>query len=83
MVGSISEGFGADWRFFMPVEHINLFSQEALFRLCADSGFGLHSWIRFGSGNTAGSVPAANKCAMDIIAKKHGFGDTLAALFVK
>lgn len=67
----------------MPVEHINLFSQEALFRLCADSGFGLHSWIRFGSGNTAGSVPAANKCAMDIIAKKHGFGDTLAALFVK
>ena len=83
VVGAISEGFGAEWRFFMPVEHINLFSQEALFRLCADSGFSLSSWIRFGSGNTAGSVPTPNKRAMDIVAKKYGFGDTLAALFVK
>lgn len=83
VVGVISESFGADWRFFMPVEHINLFSQDALFCLGAKVGLDLRSWIRFGSGNTSGSMPAPNKRAMDIIAKKHGFGDTLAALFVK
>jgi SAM-dependent methyltransferase len=83
VVGSISEGFGADWRFYMPVEHINLFSQQALFRLCSHTGFDLRSWVRFGSGNTAGSVPPANKRAMDRVAKQHGFGDTLAALYVK
>lgn len=83
VIGVISESFGADWRYFMPVEHINLFTQEALFGLCSDVGFDIRSWVRFGSGNTAGGMPPVNKRAMDVIAKKYGFGDTLAALFVK
>ena len=83
VIGVISTGFGADWRYFMPVEHINLFTQNALFRLCADAGFRIQSWVRFGSGNDSGAVPAANKRAMDFSAKKLGFGDTIATVFVK
>ncbi len=83
VIGVISTGFGADWRYFMPVEHINLFTQNALFRVCTDAGFRIQSWIRFGSGNEAGTVPASNKRAMDLSAKKLGFGDTIAAVFVK
>lgn len=83
VIGTISTGFGADWRYFIPVEHINLFTQNALFRMCADTGFLIQSWVRFGSGNEAGTVPAPNKRAMDLSAKKLGFGDTIAAVFVK
>ena len=39
--------------------------------------------MRFGSGNTAGTVPQANKRAMDRIAKQYGFGDTIAVWLVK
>ena len=83
VIGSISASFGEHWRYFMPVEHLNLFTQNALFRMCVEVGFRVESWIRFGSGNDDGSVPAPNKHAMDIIAKKHGFGDTIAVLFIK
>jgi SAM-dependent methyltransferase len=83
VVGPIAEAFGADWRFFMPIEHINLFTQDALFRLCRDEGFRLRSWVSFGSGNDSGVVPPANKRAMDAVAKRLGVGDVLAAWFVK
>jgi 2-polyprenyl-3-methyl-5-hydroxy-6-metoxy-1,4-benzoquinol methylase len=82
-VGVISESFREDWRFYMPVEHINLFSQIALFNLCRDAGFSINGWIRFGSGNDSGVVPAANKRAMDRVAKQLGCGDTIAAWFIK
>ena len=83
VIGVISDNFGKDWRFFMPVEHINLLTQDALFNLCVAAGFSIQSWVRFGSGNDSGSMPVINKRAMDTISKKLGFGDTLAALFVK
>lgn len=83
VIGAVSQAFGEHWRYFMPVEHINLFPQNALFRACVEAGFAVKKWIRFGSGNDSGTVPAPNKRAMDIIAKRHGYGDTLAALFVK
>jgi len=83
VVGAISNAFGSHWRYLMPIEHINLFSQDALFRLCRDSGFTLKSWVRFGSGNDSGTVPAPNKRAMDAVAKMLGIGDTLAAWFAK
>jgi spore maturation protein CgeB len=81
--GEISEQFGEKWRFLLPFEHINLFSPDALVQLCRDHGFDLKSLVRFGSGNDSGAVPAPNKRAMDAIAKKLGFGDTMAACFVK
>jgi hypothetical protein len=67
----------------MPVEHINLFSQSALFALATNCGFHIRSFVSFGSGNTADTVPALNKRAMDKMVKKLGCGDVLATLFVK
>jgi 2-polyprenyl-3-methyl-5-hydroxy-6-metoxy-1,4-benzoquinol methylase len=83
VIGSISFSFGKDWRFFMPVEHINLFTQNALFSLAIQCGFIVKSWVRFGSGNDSGALPAANKRAMDSVAKQKGFGDTIAVLLIK
>lgn len=76
--GIIAEEFGKDWRFFMPIEHIHLFTQKGLFRLLYQKGFIINSWVRFGSGNDSGVVPVINKKAMDRIAKKIGIGDTFS-----
>lgn len=83
VIGMVSEAFGANWRYFMPTEHINLFTMDALVRHAANVGFSLRSHIRFGSGNDSEAVPATNKRAMDLIAKKAGFGDTLALWLIK
>jgi len=83
VIGAISRGFGASWRYFLPVEHLNLFTQQSLFKVCVEAGFDVRRWVRFGSGNTAGTVPDANKRAMDRIAKQYGFGDTMAVWLVK
>lgn len=83
VIGMVSEAFGANWRYFMPTEHINLFPIDALIRLCCSAGFALQSHVRFGSGNDSEQVPAPNKRAMDMIAKKSGFGDTLAIWMIK
>jgi 2-polyprenyl-3-methyl-5-hydroxy-6-metoxy-1,4-benzoquinol methylase len=82
-VGPVASAFGEHWRFYMPVEHINLFTQAALFRICRDAGFTLKSWVSFGSGNDSGVVPPVNKRAMDTLTKKLGVGDVVAAWFVK
>jgi len=83
VIGAISRGFGANWRYFLPVEHLNLFTQQSLFSTCVEAGFDVRRWVRFGSGNTAGTVPDANKRAMDRVAKQYGFGDTMAVWLVK
>jgi SAM-dependent methyltransferase len=83
VVGPISAAFGQDWRFFMPTEHVNLFTAEGLVALCEQSGFTFHASVRFGSGNDSGAVPPANKRAMDRLAKSLQIGDTMAAWFVK
>ncbi|MDP4744667.1 MAG: class I SAM-dependent methyltransferase [Porticoccaceae bacterium] len=83
VIGMISEAFGAQWRYFMPTEHINLFPIDALIQLCNGVGFALQGQVRFGSGNTSEVVPSINKLAMDALAKKAGFGDTLALWMVK
>ena len=83
VIGMISEAFGADWRYFMPTEHINLFTVDALIRVCNNTGFSVQKHVRFGSGNNGEVVPVINKRAMDIIAKKAGFGDTLALWMIK
>ena len=80
--GAVSESFGENWRFFMPTEHIHLFSQESLFRILARSGFQPRSWVRFGSGYTAGMIPDAQKKAADAAAKKNRTGDTISVLCV-
>jgi SAM-dependent methyltransferase len=83
VVGIVSQAFGENWRYFIPIEHINLFSQDALFNLARSTGFSIKSWVRFGSGNNSGQIPPSNKKAMDSIAKQLAFGDTLCVWFVK
>jgi 2-polyprenyl-3-methyl-5-hydroxy-6-metoxy-1,4-benzoquinol methylase len=75
--GTISELFADSWLYYMPMEHIHLFSQESLFKLLSDTGFSVVSWVRFGSCNPKGSIPDVNKKAMDTIAKRMGIGDTI------
>ena len=83
VIGSVSASFGENWRYFMPIEHINLFTQKSLFKKCIDTGFKIDSWVRFGSGNDGKDTNVPNKLAMDQIAKQYGFGDTLAVLLIK
>lgn len=75
--GKISELFGEKWLYYLPVQHIHLFSQEALFKLLSDTGFSIVSWVRFGSCNPKGSIPDINKKAIDTIVKSIGIGDTI------
>lgn len=75
--GVISELFGDKWLYYLPVQHLHLFSQEALFKLLSETGFAVVSWVRFGSCNPKGTIPDVNKRAMDTIAKKMGIGDTI------
>ncbi|MBI5233606.1 MAG: class I SAM-dependent methyltransferase [Deltaproteobacteria bacterium] len=76
--GIISELFKENWLYYLPIQHIHLFSQGSLFRLILDMGFSIVSWVRFGSCNPKGSIPDVNKKAMDTIAKRMGIGDTIA-----
>lgn len=75
--GMISELFGDKWLYYLPVQHIHLFSQETLFKLLSNTGFAVVSWVRFGSCNPKGSIPDINKRAIDTIVKRLGIGDTI------
>lgn len=81
--GRVAELFGESWRYLMPVEHVVLYSLEALTALLSEFGFQRRSWVSFGSGNTAGTVPPAVKRAFDGLAKETGHGDTLALWAVR
>lgn len=75
--GAVSELFGDKWLYYLPVQHLHLFSQESLFSLLSSTGYSIVSWVRFGSCNPKGSIPDVNKKAMDTIAKRMGIGDTI------
>jgi 2-polyprenyl-3-methyl-5-hydroxy-6-metoxy-1,4-benzoquinol methylase len=81
--GRVAELFGESWRYLMPAEHVVLYSLEALTALLSEFGFQRRSWVSFGSGNTAGTVPPAVKRAFDGLAKETGHGDTLALWAVR
>lgn len=75
--GMVSELFGDKWLYYLPVQHLHLFSQDTLFKLLSDTGFSVVSWVRFGSCNPKGSIPDVNKKAIDTIVKRMGIGDTI------
>jgi len=83
VIGKVSNAFGSNWRYFMPVEHINLFSFSSLINLSLNCGFKLKSFTRFGSGNDGDKISEPNKKSMDRIAKEMGWGDTLAICLIK
>ncbi len=75
--GMVSELFAEMWLYYLPVQHIHLFSQESLFKLLSSTGFSVLSWVRFGSCNPKDSIPDVNKRAIDTIVKRLGIGDTI------
>ena len=81
--GRVAELFGESWRYLLPVEHIVLYSLEALTALLSEFGFQRQSWVSFGSGNTAGTLPPVVKRAFDGLAKETGHGDTSALWAVR
>jgi len=83
VVGKVSNSFGSSWRYYMPTEHINLFTFSSLVNISLNHGFKIKSFIRFGSGNDSDKISNSNKQAMDRIAKELGWGDTLAICLIK
>jgi 2-polyprenyl-3-methyl-5-hydroxy-6-metoxy-1,4-benzoquinol methylase len=81
--GIISDTFGSNWREYTYPNHLYLFSQDALFRILTRHGFMIRSWVRFGSGNTGGTLPDDKKRVIDTIAKRMGIGDVIALWAVK
>ena len=81
--GRVAELFGETWRYLLPIEHVVLYSLEALTALLSEFGFQRQSWVSFGSGNTSGTVPSDVKRAFDGLAKETGHGDTLALWAVR
>ena len=75
--GLISENFKEEWRHYNPPQHIYLFNQNSLFYLLASTNFMIVNWIRIGSGNDAGTIPAKPKKVFDSISKKLGIGDNI------
>lgn len=81
--GLISDTFLSDWRFYMPIEHIHLFSQDSLLNMLMRNGFSIQRLVRYGSGNTSGTINPVSKRVADTIAKKLGIGDTISILCQK
>ncbi|MBP1729821.1 MAG: Methyltransferase/methylase [Deltaproteobacteria bacterium] len=81
--GIISDTFGQGWREYTYPNHLHLFSQDALFRLLTRHGFMIRNWVRFGSGNTSGTLPDDKKRVIDTIAKRMGIGDVIALWAVR
>jgi len=75
--GLISENFKEEWRHYNPPQHIYLFNQNSLFYLLTLTKFMIVNWIRIGSGNDAGTIPAKPKKVFDSISKKLGIEDNI------
>ncbi|MAO84807.1 MAG: hypothetical protein CMH50_13155 [Myxococcales bacterium] len=76
--GAISDAWGSEWRNCTYPQHLHLFSESGLRTLLAEEGFEMKQHVRFGSGNTAGTIPPKPKRVFDTVAKRLGIGDTIA-----
>ncbi len=81
--GRIARLFGAEWRYLLPVEHVILYSVEAIMKILKDFGLVSKKWISFGSGCTTGVVGGVYKNVFDKLAKETKNGDTLVIYAVK
>ena len=83
VIGPVGESYGKDWRFLMPIEHLNIFSVQALKSLLKKYGFELVKDITFGSGINSNKGNIEDKRAMDRMVKKLGIGDTYSGYYIK
>ncbi len=75
--GLVAESFKENWRYFMPVEHLNIFSKDAMLNTLRNNGFEIIKYVTYGSGNISADMNSINKKAMDSLVKKTDLGDTL------
>ncbi len=75
--GLVAECFKENWRYFMPVEHLNIFSKNAMLSALKNNGFEIIKHITYGAGNINADINSINKKAMDNLVKKADLGDTL------
>ena len=75
--GIVAESFKENWRYFMPLEHLNIFSKNAILNTLKNNGFEIIKHITYGSGNIGSDIKSINKKAMDNLVKKADLGDTL------
>ena len=81
--GVLSEAYGEDWRRLIPPDHLHLFSFDTLVKMLNRNNLALTSFVRWGGGNSMGTVPEAAKKASDTIAKNLGIGDEISLLAKK
>jgi 2-polyprenyl-3-methyl-5-hydroxy-6-metoxy-1,4-benzoquinol methylase len=82
MYGTLAKKLGADWSHFIVLEHINLFSREAIKKIFKDVGMQCISESSFGA-NLFGEIQPNVKKALDQIAKEKDFGATQVLRFKK
>lgn len=81
--GVLSEAYGEHWRRLSPPNHVHLFNFQTLTKMLNQHNFAVRSWVRWGCGNTKGTVPDISKRAWDRIAKELGIGDEISLLALK
>ena len=81
--GAVAQAYGENWRYLMPVEHLNIFSEKALKKLLEKFGFIKVKDVTFGSGINSTSENQNDKRAMDRLSKQLNVGDTYAGYFKK
>ncbi|MCG8569149.1 MAG: class I SAM-dependent methyltransferase [Spirochaetes bacterium] len=80
LAGFVSRYFKANWRFFMPDEHLHLPSLKGLKILLNRYQMKITGATRFGSGFTTGMIHRILKKGLDKLAKRWHFGDRGAFL---
>ena len=77
-VGPVQEAFGESWRYWLPNEHLVIFSETGLFEMFKKVGFARILKTRFGSGVDDSDVTSKKvKKAIDRLIKSIACGDTI------
>ena len=81
--GKLATLLNKDYSHFLVVEHINLFSREAILEVFEKLGFNCLSASSFGADIDQSKNQISVKNSMDRIAKIHDFGATQVLRFKK
>lgn len=79
--GIISESLRDQWAHFLPVEHVLIYSREALIRLFDQGGLRLNKAGSFGANAPIAIIPQPFKNTFDRLAKHTDHGSTQVASF--
>lgn len=80
-VGILSESLRENWEHFLPLEHVILYTREALIALFDEFGFHVRKAGSFGGNAPPNLIPNPYKNAYDSLAKRTDNGSTQIAHF--